>query len=43
MSQIRLTPARRAMAIAGALLVAATWLYLVLVRPTDWESVGGST
>lgn len=43
MSQIHLTPARRAMAIAGALLVAATWLYLVLVRPTDWESVGGST
>lgn len=28
---------------AGALLIAATWCYLVLVRPTDWESVGGST
>ena len=27
----------------GGLLIAATWLYLVLVRPTDWESVGGST
>lgn len=28
---------------AGALLIAGTWLYLVLIRPTDWESVGGST
>ncbi|ANE04979.1 glycosyl transferase family 9 [Corynebacterium crudilactis] len=27
----------------GGLLIAATWLYVVLVRPTDWESVGGST
>ncbi|MFP7365891.1 ECF transporter S component [Corynebacterium callunae] len=27
----------------GGVLIAATWLYLVLVRPTDWESVGGST
>lgn len=27
---------------AGAFLIAATWFYLVLVRPTDWESVGGS-
>ncbi|MGP6175582.1 ECF transporter S component [Corynebacterium sp. A21] len=27
----------------GGLLIAATWLYLVLVRPTDWDSVGGST
>lgn len=27
----------------GGLLVAATWFYLVLVRPTDWESVAGST
>lgn len=27
----------------GGALIAATWLYLVLVRPTDWESVGGST
>ncbi|MDO5511924.1 ECF transporter S component [Corynebacterium sp.] len=43
MSRIHLTPVRRALAVAGALLVAGTWLYLVLVRPTDWDSVGGST
>ena len=42
MSQIHLTPARRGLALAGAALVAATWLYLVIARPTDWESVGGS-
>ncbi|MDY3126829.1 MAG: ECF transporter S component [Corynebacterium sp.] len=29
--------------VAGALIVAATWIYLVLVRPTDWDSVAGST
>lgn len=34
---------RTILSAAGALLIAATWLYLVLVRPTDWESVGGST
>ncbi|MDK6564939.1 ECF transporter S component [Corynebacterium pyruviciproducens] len=28
---------------AGALLIAATWLYLVLVRPTQWDSIGGSS
>lgn len=33
----------RLSSITGALLIAATWCYLVLVRPTDWESVGGST
>ncbi|MDN6236321.1 MAG: ECF transporter S component [Corynebacterium flavescens] len=38
-----LTPARKALIIAGAIIPAATWIYLVLVRPTDWESVGGST
>ena len=43
MSQLSLTPARKAMVLAGGLLVAATWLYLVLVRPTSWESVAGST
>ena len=43
MSQLSLTPARKAMVIAGALIVAATWIYLVLLRPTDWESVAGST
>lgn len=26
----------------GAALVAATWLYLVIARPTDWDSVGSS-
>ncbi|AGS34557.1 hypothetical protein B841_05420 [Corynebacterium maris DSM 45190] len=43
MSLIPLTPARRAFAIIGGLIVAATWFYLVLVRPTDWSAVGGST
>ena len=42
-SQLSLTPARKVMVIAGALIVAATWIYLVLLRPTDWESVAGST
>ena len=42
-SQLSLTPARKAMVIAGALIVAATWIYLVLLRPTDWHSVAGST
>ena len=37
------TPARRILVAAGALIIAATWVYLVLVRPTDWESVGGAT
>lgn len=43
MSQLSLTPARKAIVLAGGLLVAATWIYLVLVRPTSWESVAGST
>jgi energy-coupling factor transport system substrate-specific component len=43
MSQLPMTPARRGLACAGAALVAATWFYLVLIRPADWESVGGST
>lgn len=42
MPQIPLTPARRALTIIGGLIVAATWLYLVFVRPTDWSAVGGS-
>lgn len=37
------TPARRALVIAGAVIIAATWLYLVLIRPTDWDTVTGST
>nr|WP_282926852.1 hypothetical protein [Helcococcus kunzii] len=28
---------------AGALLIVATWLYLVLARPTQWDSIGGSS
>lgn len=36
------TPARRGLVIAGAAIIVATWLYLVLVRPTDWENVTGS-
>lgn len=28
--------------VAGALVVAGTWSYLVLLRRTDWESVAGS-
>lgn len=36
------TPLQRAGAIAGGLLIAGTWLFLVLTRPGDWESVGGS-
>ncbi|TNL99863.1 ECF transporter S component [Corynebacterium tapiri] len=30
-------------ALCGAGLIIATWLYLVIVRPVDWESVGAST
>lgn len=33
----------RILSVAGGALIAATWLYLVLVRPTDWDEVGGST
>lgn len=36
------TPARRALAIAGAVCIAATWLYFVLVHPADWDQVTGS-
>ncbi|MDR7329057.1 ECF transporter S component [Corynebacterium guangdongense] len=39
----QLTPARRGLAVTGGLIILATWIYLVLVRPTSWESVGGST
>lgn len=37
------TPARHGLIIAGAAIIAATWLYLVLIRPTDWDTVTGST
>ena len=35
------TSAQKILVAIGSLLIAATWLYLVLFRPTDWESVGG--
>lgn len=37
------TPARRGLVAAGAAIIALTWLYLVIARPTDWENVTGST
>ncbi|GAA1174061.1 hypothetical protein CGLAUT_04920 [Corynebacterium glaucum] len=37
------TPVRRALVIAGAAVIAATWLYVVLARPTEWENVTDST
>lgn len=39
----RSTLARTAPILLGGVLIAATWIYLVLIRPTDWESVGGSS
>ncbi|AKK02213.1 hypothetical protein [Corynebacterium epidermidicanis] len=33
----------KALTIVGAVVIAATWIYLVLVRPTDWENVGASS
>ena len=36
------TPARRALAVAGTLFIVATWLYFVLVHPSDWDQVTGS-
>ena len=40
--KVEWTPARRALAVAGALFIAATWLYFVLVHPADWDQVTGS-
>lgn len=37
------TPARRGLVAAGAAIIALTWLYVVIARPTDWENVTGST
>lgn len=42
MSPVFLSPTRKGLVIAGALVVLATWVYLVLFRPTSWESVAGS-
>ena len=36
------TPLRRVLVALGALIIAATWLYFVLVRPADWDQVTGS-
>lgn len=38
-----LNPTRRALVILGFVIIAATWAYLVFARPTDWDSVTGST
>lgn len=37
------SPTQRVIIGLGGTLIAVTWLYLVLVRPADWDSVGGST
>lgn len=36
------TPVRTISVVLGGVLIAATWSYLVLLRPTNWESVGAS-
>lgn len=33
---------RRGLIAAGVLIIAATWLFLVIARPTEWDSVGAS-
>ncbi|MBP3088981.1 ECF transporter S component [Corynebacterium sp. sy017] len=42
-TQSNFTPTQRGLVLAGTLLIVATWLYLVITRPSDWESVGGSS
>lgn len=36
------TPLRRVLVALGALIIAATWLYFVLVHPADWDQVTSS-
>ena len=36
------TPLRRVLVALGALTIAATWLYFVLVHPSDWDQVTNS-
>ena len=38
-----LTTAQRIRATVGVAVIFGTWFYLVFTRPTDWESVGGSS
>lgn len=38
-SSVQWTPARRVLVALGAAVIFATWLYIVLVRPADWENV----
>ena len=38
-----LSAVQKALAGAGALFIAATWVFVVVARPTDWSSVGASS
>ena len=38
-----LTTTQRIRATVGVAVIFGTWFYLVFTRPTDWESVGGSS
>ena len=38
-----LSAVQKALAGVGALFIAATWVFVVVVRPTDWSSVGASS
>ena len=38
-----LSAVQKALAGAGALFIAATWVFVVIARPTDWSSVGASS
>lgn len=38
-----LSAVQKALAGVGALFIAATWLFVVVARPTDWSSVGASS
>ena len=38
-----LSAVQKALAGVGALFIAATWLFVVVARPTDWPSVGASS
>lgn len=38
-----LSAVQKALADAGALFIAATWVFVVVARPTDWSSVGASS
>ena len=38
-----LSAVQKALAGSGALFIAATWVFVVVARPTDWSSVGASS